>query len=382
MNPVRGAIDPGGVRRIVVRSVNWLGDAVMTTPALQRLRERFPDAEIVLLTPAKLADLWTQHPAIDRIVDLDAREGLWKTARRIRNYHADLGIIFPNSARTALEFWLARIPHRLGTATPGRRWLLNHAIERDSAAIRMRKRTPSEVSALVAGRMTPSPKPGPEAHQLHHYLRLVAALGASPIPLAPFLRVSQNERTAARQTLATNWPGKLPSGWESGWLGINPGAEYGPAKRWPAEYFGNTVEILRAGGHQIPFVIFGGAADSGAAATVVRTACSPCANLAGKTRLRELMALLAECRVLLTNDTGPMHVAAALGVPVVVPFGSTSPELTGPGLSGDPRHRLLRSAAPCAPCFLPECPINLRCLRGINPNSVASALTELLPPPR
>ena len=99
-------------------------------------------------------------------------------------------------------------------------------------------------------------------------------------------------------------------------------------------------------------------------------------NLAGKTSLRELMALLKSCRVLLTNDTGPMHVAAALGTPVVVPFGSTSPELTGPGLPGDPRHRLLKSAAPCSPCFLRECPIDFRCLTGISVASVVDAVIQ------
>jgi heptosyltransferase-2 len=105
------------------------------------------------------------------------------------------------------------------------------------------------------------------------------------------------------------------------------------------------------------------------------------ANLAGKTSLRELMALLKLCRVLLTNDTGPMHVAAALGTPVVVPFGSTAPELTGPGLPGDPRHRLLKSAAPCSPCFRRTCPIDLRCLTGIAPDRVIEAVFQVLSQP-
>ena len=101
-------------------------------------------------------------------------------------------------------------------------------------------------------------------------------------------------------------------------------------------------------------------------------------NLAGKTSLRELMALLKLCRVLLTNDSGPMHVAAALGTPVVVPFGSTSPELTGPGLPGDARHRLLKSDAPCAPCFLRECPIDFRCLNGITVERVVEAVLQAI----
>ena len=101
-------------------------------------------------------------------------------------------------------------------------------------------------------------------------------------------------------------------------------------------------------------------------------------NLAGRTGLRELMAAMTSLRVMVTNDTGPMHVAAALGVPVVVPFGSTSPELTGPGLPGDPRHRLLRAGVPCSPCFLRQCPIDLRCLTRISPDQVTDAVMSVL----
>ena len=108
--------------------------------------------------------------------------------------------------------------------------------------------------------------------------------------------------------------------------------------------------------------------------SAIRNPQSAILNLAGQTSLRELMALLKLCRVLLTNDTGPMHVAAALGTPVVVPFGSTSPELTGPGLPGDPRHRLLKSDAPCSPCFLRECPIDFRCMNGISVERVVEAV--------
>jgi len=124
--------------------------------------------------------------------------------------------------------------------------------------------------------------------------------------------------------------------------------------------------------------VFGGPADIGIALEVARFAGSPVVNLAGKTNLRELMAVLAELSVLVTNDTGPMHIGAALGVPVVVPFGSTSPELTGPGLPGDRRHRLLRVGVPCAPCFLRECPIDLRCLNQITPKMVADAVMDSL----
>jgi heptosyltransferase-2 len=123
--------------------------------------------------------------------------------------------------------------------------------------------------------------------------------------------------------------------------------------------------------------LFGGKSDSDITAPIasaLHASHVTCHDLTGRTSLRELMALLKSCRVLLTNDTGPMHVAAALGTPVVVPFGSTSPELTGPGLPGDLRHHLLKSTAPCSPCFLRECPIDFRCMNGLTPDSIVQAV--------
>ena len=155
-------------------------------------------------------------------------------------------------------------------------------------------------------------------------------------------------------------------------LGLNPGAEYGPAKRWPAdELCRRRAGISRRLGNCVWLAFWGPAGDRQLCDAVAQRAGDRVLNLAGKTSLRQLMALLKLCRVLLTNDTGPMHVAAALGTPVVVPFGSTSPELTGPGLPGDPRHQLLKSAAPCSPCFRRACPIDFRCMTGISVERVA-----------
>jgi heptosyltransferase-2 len=165
--------------------------------------------------------------------------------------------------------------------------------------------------------------------------------------------------------------------------GLNPGAEYGPAKRWPRERFvAAAVELQRR--TNCHWWIFGGKTDeplaSGIAAEIVATKSGPPESvrcLAGQTSLRELCAALKACDLVLTNDTGPMHVAAAVGTPVVVPFGSTSPELTGPGLPGDPRHRLVKSSTPCSPCFRRECPIDFRCMNGISVQSVVEAAMKL-----
>ncbi len=378
MTSVKASSVSPTIRRIVVRSVNWLGDAVMTTPALLRLREALPGVQIHLVSPQKLAALWVAHPAVDRVVAFGPGEGVWQVSRRIRREGADVSLILPNSLRSALEPWLARVPRRIGISTRGRRWWLTEAIEPDPKAVKMRKRSPEEIRAGLQEARSVQPVSSAESHHTRHYLRLVEALGADPTPVAPFLRVTEDERTAMRATLMASLPPAARDQAQAGWIGINPGAEYGPAKRWPAENFGRLLQDLRARGCRLPVVVFGGGADVETARLVASHGAGNVVNLAGRTGLRELMAAMTSLRVLVTNDTGPMHVAAALGVPVVVPFGSTSPELTGPGLPGDPRHRLLRAGVPCSPCFLRQCPIDLRCLTRISPDQVTDAVMSVL----
>lgn len=360
-------------RRILVRGVNWLGDAVMTTPALLRLRERFPDARITLLTPDKLANLWKGHPAVDEIFAFAPGDNVFAVAGKARMGAFDLSVVLPNSPRSALEVFFARIPHRVGYARPWRNFFLTHAVPARAGAMKMHKRTISEIKALIAAdphhasRITYHAS----AHQIHEYLHLVAALGANPEPVAPQLSVSPAEIEAARKKFGLeNTPRVV--------FGLNPGAEYGPAKRWPVDRFIAAAQQIHAQNNCV-WLLFGGKSDapiSGEIAAALHTSRITHHDLAGRTSLRELMALLKCCRVLLTNDTGPMHVAAALGTPVVVPFGSTSPELTGPGLPGDPRHHLLKAGAPCSPCFLRECPIDFRCMNGIGVERVVEAAVK------
>jgi heptosyltransferase-2 len=172
-------------------------------------------------------------------------------------------------------------------------------------------------------------------------------------------------------------------------LGLNPGAEYGPAKRWPAPSF---IEAARQIQKQTGclWLVFGAASDAELAHEITsglnkaigvdqgKEPLPSAVNLAGQTSLRELCALLKACRVVLTNDTGPMHVAAAVGTRVVVPFGSTSPALTGPGLPEDSRHQLLQGKAICSPCFRRECPIDFRCMRAIEVSDVVQAVLRAI----
>jgi len=359
-------------RRILVRGTNWLGDAVMTTPALLRLREKYPDAHIALLTPEKLKDLWLHHPAVNETISFAPGENVFSIAKKLRDGNFDLALVLPNSPRSALEVYLAGIPQRLGYARAWRNFFLTQTVASRADAVKMRKRSVAEIKDLVADNSKlkiKNSKPPTSAHQIHEYLHLAAALGANPEPLAPQLTVTPDEIEAAKKKFGLE---KI----DRPVFGLNPGAEYGPAKRWPVEKFIAAAQEIQKRTN-CAWLLFGGKSDAAITNQIesaTRNPQSAIFNLAGKTSLRELMSFLKLCRVLLTNDTGPMHVAAALGTPVVVPFGSTSPELTGPGLPGDARNHLIKSDAPCAPCFLRECPIDFRCMNGISVERVVAAV--------
>jgi heptosyltransferase-2 len=304
------------------------------------------------------------------VLTFAGKESVWSIGRRLRAEKFDTALILPNSTRSALEAWLAGIPQRLGYGGAGRSWLLTQAIRPRADALPMRKRSVPEIRKLIqAPPATSGPVPA-AAHHLHHYLHLVSALGAQPEPLPPLIHVTAAEVQDVHRRFALESGGRT-------FFGLNAGAEYGPAKRWPRERFVAVARELQQR-TKCQWILFGGPADVELAGhisdQVQAAATAPVLNLAGRTSLRELCAALQTCRVLLTNDTGPMHVAAAVGTPVVALFGSTSPELTGPGLPGDDRHQLLKSNAPCAPCFLRACPIDFRCLNGVGVESVVAAV--------
>jgi heptosyltransferase-2 len=354
--------------------VNWLGDAVMATPALARLREALPDTHITLLTSAKLADLWHLHPAVDAVVAVPTERTLVQVARELRARNFDAGLVLPNSPRSALELWFARIPRRIGGAASWRNGFLTQVVAPRPGAAPMHKRSGREIRRLISA----SPPPATwdptrvAAHQIHHYLHLAAALGANPAPIAPQLGVAPAELAAVRAKF------NLPPA--RSWLGLNPGAEYGPAKRWPSAQFAAVArEVAAWPGWGV--VLFGGAGDVPLAGEIESAVHRPgveMRNLAGRTSLRELVTALAVCRVVVTNDTGPMHLAAAVGAPVIALFGSTSPELTAPGLPGDPRHRVVQTQVPCAPCFRRVCPIDFRCLNRLGAEAVIPLIRTLV----
>jgi len=350
---------------------------------LIRLRQAKPQARITLLTSSKLQDLWRGHSAIDSVLTFEPGESVWTVARRLKREGFTIGLALPNSPRSAMELWLARIPQRIGYASRWRRLFLTLALPAVPGAVSMKKLSASEIRRRIEN---PHPTPAQiipaAAHQIFHYLHLVKSLGAVAQPLRPELFVTESETSAFLNRFG------LPLRNERPLFGMNPGAEYGPAKRWPVErYVAAGVEVQKR--THCRWLIFGGGSDRPIADEIAAGLRSDrgsgkalneapgVVNLAGETTLRELCAGLKVCRVLLSNDTGPMHVAAALGTPVVAPFGSTSPELTAPGLPGDPKHRLLKAGVPCSPCFLRECPIDFRCMTGISVDAVIQEILQV-----
>ena len=311
--------------RILIRGSNWLGDSVISVPAVRAIKRGRPDAHVTVMAPKKIAAVWRLVPEVDAVISL-GEKSLWSTVRLLKREAAfDVGIVFPNSLRVALELWLASVARRVGYAGHGRRWLLNQIVR-------------------------PVEHEGPPPHQVEHYLDLARSLGVEAeteeIALAPVAR-----STSAGQR-----------------IGICPGAEYGPAKRWLPERF---ARVARAVGGE--WVLFGTARDEEVGAQIVAAMGNGCLNLIGRTTLEQLIVELRKCRLLLTNDTGTMHLATLLGVPVVAVFGSTEPSLTGPLGKG---NQVIRHHVECSPCFLRDCPLDFRCMKAVSAEEVVAAIRD------
>lgn len=343
------------LRRILVRGPNWVGDAVMSEPALTAVRRLFPSAEIVLLVKPAVADLFRGHPAVDGILvyeDRGAHRGLrgqWALAITLRRHRFDLAILFQNAFEAAVLAFLGGIPRRYGYATDGRRLLLSHAI-------------PVQAGAK-------------QRHQVHYYLDLLRPLGWDQPAAAPRLFVSPDEEAEANRRLATAGIGEADFV-----VGINPGSVYGGAKRWLPERFAEVADRMvrdhvGGPGRPVRVVIVGGRGEEALGGSIAARMHATPAVLSGRTSIRELTAIIKRCGLFLTNDTGPMHIAAALGVPVVAVFGPTDWRNTAP--FGD-RHELVRHPVDCAPCLLRECPIDHRCMTGVTVDEVYLAAKRQL----
>jgi len=325
------------LRRILLRSPNWVGDAVMSLPVLAGLVDLFPAARITVLAAPRVAPLYTGQPGVAHVLLYPAGQEKWRLLFGLRGKF-DLALALPNSLESALGLWLTRTPHRLGYAADGRTSLLTLALK---------------------GR-----KGLHGLHQIFYYLGLLTAFGPVKTYLPPQLYLSEAELAWAATLFHEN--GKDAA---APLIGLAPGAAYGPAKRWPAERFAAVGDLLHQD-YRADLVLLGGPADREAVTEVEGRAGGNYLNLAGKTTLRQALLVLSQLNVLITNDSGLMHAAAALGVPVVALFGSTDPAATGPFTD---RATVIHHPRPCSPCLERTCSKDYACLTDITVAEVAAA---------
>jgi heptosyltransferase-2 len=337
------------IERVVVRGTNWVGDAVMTIPALRALRQLLPQAHITLAARPSTAGLFVDADFIDDFLIYERRprdvRAVVRQARAWRRRGFDLALLFQNAFEAALIAAGARVPLRLGYATDNRRALLTHPL--------------------------PMPAWRGERHEVFYYLHLVAELerslyGTSRVGgQAPDfrLRVSPERQAEARQLLKAH--GATHS---RPLVALCPGSTNSRAKRWPTESYAALADrlITEAGAD----VLLVGAPDELRVSLDVRAAMrEEPILLTGHTNLAEAVAVLSLAALLVTNDTGPAHIAAALERPTLVIFGPTDPRTTRPF---SPTAEIIRRAPDCAPCMLRDCPIDHRCMTGITPAEVFS----------
>jgi heptosyltransferase-2 len=304
----------------------------MALPAVRNLKAMLVDDSLTVATPDKLAALWRKCPFVDGVIALSEPKSLPTTVAELRDGKFGSAVLLPNSLRSAAEAWQAGIPQRIGYARSGRSLLLTNPV--------------------------PTPPRNPaRMHQRYYYLDLVTAMGGPSDASLPRLR--------KEPTIVTGWRGLV--------LAICPGAEYGPAKRWPVENFVAVAKHFMET-RKAKIVLLGAPVDMPLAGEFVRLLPNV-ENRVGKTTLSQFIAALVSARLVLCNDSGAMHLASALGVPTLAVFGSTEPQLTGPMGA---RSRALRHHVPCSPCFLRECPIDFACMRSISAEMAIASAEALL----
>lgn len=337
--------------KILVRGANWVGDAIMTTPAVEAIKRNFPAAHVTMLAKPWVIPVYMNNPHIDEIMlyDVDHRhKGALRVIPLSKDLHRrkfDLAILFQNAFEAALLAWLARIPNRMGYTTDARTLLLTHRIR--------------------------GWRPLKQGHLIDYYLGLLSQAGLNVINRELNIYLTDEEKRAAQNHL-------LSMGATENQLiiGINPGATYGTAKRWPADrYIALSRKFIKE--HHACVLIFGGPGEATLGEQIASGVGSGIINLCNQTNLREAMALIGCCDAMVTNDSGLMHVAAALDTPQVAIIGPTDPVATGPV---NQSSRLVQRTDSChmAPCLKPHCPIDHRCMTAIDLEQVYDETLSLI----
>ncbi len=336
---------PHQIQSILVRSVNWLGDAILTLPAIRQLKQFFPEASLTVMALARVAPVFSQVPEVDRVIPYLPKPPatglkewlawLW----RWRQAHFDLAVIFPNSLESALVPWLLGVPHRVGYNIGLRSSLLTQVVY--------------------------GPEKLADLHQVYRHEGLLQAFGRVSADGFPEIFLTPAELAVGSDLLQSH-------GWQPGQkiIGISPGAVYGPAKQWFPDRFAAVADQLQEEFDAL-VVLLGTGGDQAAASDIAAAMHWPALNLAGRTDLRTALALIRRLHLLITNDSGLMHAAAAVWTPLVALFGSTDPFATGPFT---PLASVICHPLACSPCLQRCCSENhYQCLESI---SVAEVLEQ------
>jgi len=345
----RNEISPGEIQKILVRATNWVGDAVLITPSLFALKKTFPHAQITVLANPWVLPLIVNHPAVDRTIIIDKGTGLLcsmgkltRIISNLRNEGFDLAVLFQNAFEAAFLASMSGVRYRIGYNTDGRGFLLTHTVIRDEHILGV--------------------------HQVDYYLGLIEAMGWQVEGREPSLFLNAGDIETTSLMLSSH-------GIEDHHVivGLNPGATYGSAKRWPEERFAAigdwAVERWNA-----TVILFGSSSERDIGLRVSRRMQHAPINLCGLTTLGEVMALIKRCNFFVTNDSGLMHIAAAFHVPLVALFGPTNHITTGPVSE---TATIVRHAFDCSPCLKETCPLDHRCMLSIEPDEVWDAMESL-----
>ena len=330
---------------IFIRMPNWLGDFIMALPVIVDVKKRFPKAKVTVMCLSSFQVLLQNHPYIDTIFSFDKPQNIWDFRRhkniikKIKDGSYDLGILLTNSFSSALWMFLGKVKYRLGYNLHGRRFLLNHSFVREE-----------------------------NVHQITSYKKLLFPLAVPHSETMPKVFVTQQEIENIISILENYGYAK-----DKPLVVIHPGAAYGDAKCWLPERFQEVAQYLIE--HLSCYVVFVGQAFAkDLIDTIMQKLGRRAINLVGKTNMRELASLLAVSTVLLTNDSGPMHLAAALDTAVVAIFGSTDSKKTGPFA----KAKILYKPLECSPCFKRKCPYEKKCMQMITSEEVIEAVRQFV----
>jgi heptosyltransferase-2 len=339
--------------KILVRATNWVGDAIMALPALRAVRGRFPEAEIAILARPYVADIYRGQEVCDELIAYDANEahggfaGRERLAGELRAKKFDVALLLQNAFDAAWLAWRAGIPERIGYARDGRSLLLTKAV-----------RVPR------AGEIP--------AHEKYYYLELLRRAGwLEGLPEENYiqLKVSEEGREGAERVLRE--AGVRTVGLR---VAIGAGASYGSAKCWAPERFAEIARRMQTE-KDAEVILFGAAGETAVSNAIAAEMSKRPIDLTGKTKIAELPALLSRCDLFVGNDSGAMHVAAAVGLPVVAVFGPTDPLGTAPVT---PRCTIVQQKPYCSPCFLRKCPTDHRCMKSVTSEMVGAAVQPWL----